>query len=210
MNKEETEELRKKIEKLYTKKQEVVVKVRNSSEYQKLDIKYCAILKIRREIDSEIYAIKKKVTEKYLTRYSMYRGVRFEDIKSSVKQGIKIGLKVKNTVDIGDNIVRVVKYLIERDKKKGGIYEKEKVKNIKYTEYSKIRNKKDVLILDKTGVIEKQIKAIENKINAERIARDKIVQERRIEAQGKINTLDDYIEDIDKEINKRLILDGLN
>ena len=68
------------------------------------------------KIEKEINTINQEISQKYTgRRWSYYRGLKFSDIKPSVKQGIKKGLGVTNITIIKDNIVRIVKQLMNKD-----------------------------------------------------------------------------------------------
>lgn len=165
--------------------------------------------KLKKEYSKKIdeyEEVRNKIYSKYLiVSYGRvrWRGIKEKYIKSSVKQGIKNGLGIKNLKFLKWKIVGIVKKLIANDmgaqeirelgieelKKKDDIFDKEKEK----------------LINDGTKTLLKKKLEINKRLEEE----EKKQYKKQYEVNIKIKNLPKYMDNIEMEINKRLMLDGL-
>lgn len=155
---------------------------------------------------------KKEIYGKYtIDSWWVYYGLKLSNIKSSVKQGIKVGLGMKNVKSIEDNILNIVRELINKELENPKIEElKQKILKVD-DEMKKLRNNKNKLI--DNGLIklrekrDKVIKEFEKKKNTK--VKDKKLEKQKKEAEEKVINLPNYLSKITQEVNKRLILDGI-
>jgi len=187
-------------------------KIRDTPKYKEIEDKISKI-KEDRQIDSiEHTTLTREVYKKYgIFGYSYYYRFRLSDIRSSIKQGIKVGLGMKTIESIKDNIVRIVKVMIAEELKNPKI-EKLKQKLLELDKkIQKLRDCKEKLIFKDTNIFLKQRKVIYDKLdNPKPNFKSKKIEKQIKEANEKIKNLPLYMPKIIKEVNRRLILDGVS
>ena len=212
MNKEKLEKEARKIEgKLKIKE----TKIKDSPEYKLLATTSKDLWKKRLELERELKDLRKPIYLKYANRVlNGWTGIFFkqDSIKSSVKQGIKTGLGLTNVsfIDKSD-LKKIVTQLIERDLEKieaqtDNLKSKIKERNIQIKKYDDKENK----LMRGLDALKKQREMINKKLNEKEYLKDKRIRDKRKEVKIKINkNLPDFMDKIVKEVNKQLILDGL-
>ena len=210
MAKQDKEKIEKEIDKLNQEIQSKENEIFDSSEYKEKQKNIDKLIKADSYDDRINHRnLTNSVYRRYMDNWHSYKGVRLQDVKPSVKQGIKTGLGMKNLKEIENHIVRITKGLIEED-----------LKNPKMEE---LRNKiLDVsLKIDKTreemrGILDRGLNKLREEkaklvreVNKERTDKEKKIKVGQREADEKINNLGDYLPKIIKDINRRLILDGI-
>jgi len=210
------EKLQKKLEQIDEKLNLKRVEIRNSKEYKLLEKTKDNLGIERRKKEQELRQLEKPIYNKYIKGYYMgWRGLEFKpkDIKSSVKQGIKKGLGIKNVLFIGEyNIKKIVMKLIEKDLEKV----KPQIDKLKIEikgfgrQFDICYNKDDELFIKGLDSLTKQRKKIVNKLNEKEILKNKRIEENRKIVDIKIEkNLSKFMNKITKEVDKRLILEGL-
>lgn len=191
------------------------IEIEKSREYKILEDSENDLLRKKNEKDSEYDKLSLEVYKKYTHRtpylnYYQFHEIKLNEIKSSVKQGIKIGLGAKNIKSIEDIIVRIVKGLIKDDFKNPQMEDLKDSISLTNKEISKLR-KEEVKLLDDGLILLKNKKAnIMKEINREKINEDKRMKKLKDEADIKMKELPKHLPKIISEINRRLILDGVN
>ena len=179
---------------------------------------YTSLYNKIRELDSisdkkyrEINELKKIATDKYIRDYkNSWRLVFTEQgIKSSVKEAIKRGLGIKYLNEMnGDDIIEVVKKLIDKDLEetnmKDILKEQEEIdKKVKEMNREKDKIEEEALrsLLEKRDEIQEKINKKTQKLDKsdKKKANNKLIKEK----------LPDLLENIQKEVRRGLLLDGI-
>ncbi len=207
------EKLNKKLEELHKKIRLKTNQITDSSKYKLLEYtqkewanKISKKRKEKKVLEALIY---KKYA--YTIRGKTYGDLSFQtkDIKSSVKQGIKKGLGITNVALINEYDLRdIVIQLIDKDLEK--IKKQINKLNCEIDEIAMQLNKcydnKEKIIIKGLGILEKQQQKIYNELNSERIIREEKKRELRIKVK---KHLPEFMDKIAEEVNRRVILEGL-
>jgi hypothetical protein len=159
----------------------------------------------RGEKERELGKIRKPIYLKYVKKYPMrsWKG----NIKSSVKQGIKVSVGAKNLREIGEwGMISLVKRLIVEDLK-GTDTEKISLEIKKINDVIDKINKKEA---EEQDILRKKREEIYYQLNKERMDKEK-EKERGIEEIKKAisNLSPEGFEKMKKEVNRRLIIEKL-
>jgi len=184
----------------------------NNPDRKKLSVIYDEI-SVKRQ---EQRKIKRTITRRYVRANHnnvWIGGARFDyveinNIKPSVKQGIKRGLGIKFISSAeGDDIVKAVKNLIKEDLEKTNYNDLENDISKKHFEKTNINNE-----LKRKGLeLREKKQKIENELNKEQIEKDnKIKKEKEAIVKMVKENLSEYMSNIRKEVEKGLMLDNLN
>ncbi len=209
------EKLKKGLEKVNSKIRLKNIEIENSNKYNLLKTTQDNLRGEKYKKEDELKRIMKPIYLKYVNFVSWWRGFSFrtKDIKSSVKQGIKKGLETTNILFINKyDFSKVVNKLIERDLKN----DKQKIDKLR-VEIEKIEKQVGEIYLEKRKLIEKglntlvkQKEKIYNKLNEKEILKNKRINRKQKKLKEQIdNHLPKYMDKIFKEVNKRLMLEGL-
>lgn len=181
-----------------------------SKEYQLIESAITELKADKRDSNLKYTEIKRNIYEKYVYgNYGYGMGIKLDDIRSSVKQGIKRGLGAKNIKSIENYIVNIVKELINRELRTP--YIKELHNNLLKSskEISELRDKGYDLVEEKIKDIKEKRRKFLEKSEREKILKDKKLDKQKREVDKKVENLSSYFPQIIKEVNKRLILDGI-
>jgi len=157
--------------------------------------------------ERELRKIKKPTYEKYFVEYPIRNGRWLKNLKSPVKQGIKVDLGVKYlNLIYEEDILSVVRLLIKEDLEKTD----EKIINL---DIKKINEKIDNFhkqIGKREEVLEKKAKEISYELNKKEIDKGREIEEKRNQTKMKINEQSpELMKKIRGEVNKRLVMDNL-
>ncbi len=213
MKKEDKAKLNVELGEIRRKKILANARIKNSPEYKQIE-------KTQEELGNKLKEQKNKeviltnpIYKKYVyNAYNLngyFRGFEPNNIKSSVKQGIKKGLGITNVTLINEYDLRdIVKQLVDRDLeeiKEQTDEVKHKIEDIT-AQLKKGYEKKDRLTVGKLNLLDKQEAKLWNKLTSEKMA----VEEKKRQLRIKIkNNLPKFMDEIAKEVDKRLILEGL-
>ncbi len=212
MTEEIKEKLEEELEQIESKIRLKETEIRNSSEYKLLIKKGDDLWEKRRENERELKNLKKPIYEKYVHNFRRL-GFNTKNIKSSVKQGIKKGLGITNVSFIDEyDLRKIVQQLIGKDLEKIRTQEDKLI--IKTNEFDKQidknDNEKQKLINNGLNALTKQRKKIDDKLNEQENLKYKRTKEKKKEVEIKIkNHLPKLMDNIVKEVNKELIVEGL-
>ncbi len=185
-------------------------KIRNSSEYQKLENEVKPLRMEKEEPVKEIDELRNKVYEKYgWYLFYGYSDTKLKDIKPCVKQGVKRALGVGSVAEIEDYLVRIVKELIEKELDTPRM--KELVKKV--NDLDKIikekYNQRNKLIIEGAKSMGDRRDEILKELNQEAKRKADELGKKKKDVKIKVDNLPKYLEKITKEVNRQLILDGI-
>ena len=210
MKREEKDRLMKEVVDINRSINEKQSEIMNTPEYEKIKEAINELQEGKRGDSIKHKELTDEVYHKYGLRLYRYYGVRLGDIKPSVKQGIKVGLGMTSVKSVEDNIVRIVKEMIAEDLKNPKI-EELRQKNLKEEEkINKLVNDKKKLIEDGTALLTKKKNKVYDELYYRKPIINKKLEKQRKEANEKAKNLPNYLPNIIKEVNKRLILDGIS
>ena len=213
MKKEDKDKLNEELKKIREKKLLANARIKNSPEYKQIEKTKTELSEKLREQRRKGITLKNPIYKKYVydayNSYDYFRGFKPNNIKYSVKQGIKKGLGITNVALINEYDLRdIVKQLVNRDLEEI----KEQIDEVKYetedidAQLKKCYNKQDKLMVKKSNPLKKQETRLWNKLTSEKRA----VEEKKRQLRIKIkNNLPKFMDEIAKEVDKRLILEGL-
>lgn len=210
MKREEKERLKNEIFDINNALSKEELEISDTPKYKEIQKSIDELREGKREDSIRYQMLEREVYMKYgLSGYGFYRGFRLGDIKSSVKQGIKVGLGMTNVKSIEDNIIKIVKEMIAKDLKEPKI-EKLNQKNLKAEgKINKLVRDKDNLIKDGTEILNKKRNKLRKELWERKPTNDKKLKKQIEEADEKVKNLPHYLPKIIKEVNRRLILDGV-
>ena len=213
MKKEIKEKLEEELEQIESKIRLKEKEIINSSECKLLIKTKDELWKKKNENQRELRNLEKPIYKKYVNKLSWGYGFDTKDIKSSVKQGIKKGLGITNVSFIDDyNLNGIVQKLINKDLEKIKTQKDKLI--IKTNEFDKQidknYNERKKLMDNGINALTKQRKKIDDKLNEQENLKYKRTKEKRKEVEIKIkNNLPKLIDNIVREVNKELIVEGL-
>ena len=205
--KEKIEEIQQEINKLDEQIKEQQPKINDSPEmegvyhalglvYEKQGLKEDELRKVVNEA-SEKYMMEKRYRRRWKNR------PEFEEIKSSVKRGIKNGLGVKFMNQIKDeDMVRIVEELIKKDLEKTNANEIEKEIEAIKKEAETLEIKRNEMRKPLDELYEKKTKLFLELRNQ----KNKKEEAKKVE----VGKLDELLPNIIREVNKSMIIDSLN
>ncbi len=210
MNKEK---LKKELDEIDEKLKLKNIQIKNSSEYKLIETTISNLWEEKDKINKKLKNLKKPIYLKYIHNLIGWGGFNFKTkaIKSSVKQGIKGGLETTSVAFINEYALRnIVKQLINKDLEKI----KTQIDNLKRKiEKNEIQLTKCLdgkkKLMDGLNPLRKQRKKIEDKLNEKDLLKEKRINEKKKDVEIKIKNLPKFMDKIIKEVNRRLILDGL-
>jgi len=210
---ENKEELEKKLYQIDEKLNLKETQIKNSPEYDLLGTTQSDLWKKRSEKERELKELEKPIHKKYVLNYSRgWRMFRIKNIKSSVKQGIKDGLKITNVSFIDEyDLIHIVEQLINKDLEKIKMQTdklRSEIKDID-TQIDKC-DENQVKLMRGLDALAEQRKKIDNELYKKEYLKNKIIEKKKKDVKIKIQKhFQDFMDKIIKEVNKRLILDGL-
>lgn len=158
---------------------------------------------------TEIETLRNQTYKKYMSIYRRYGRCRLQDIKPSIKQAIKKGLGEKNIKVIEYHLVGIIKRLVDMDLKETNIKElMEKSVDIN-KDLQKLNLNREQFVLNKLKILESKCNKIYKILQKDEIAKNKKLEKGKAEVKIKMEHIQDYMGNIIKEVNKRLILNGL-
>ena len=187
----------------------------NSPEYRLLEADKQDLGEEKNNISRELNKLRRPIYLKYVTSFYGWGNYIFrtQNVKSSVKQGIKKGLGITSVAFIYEHDLKnIVSQLIEKDLEKEKIKIdklESKLKKIK-EQFNIIYDNKDKLMTKELSKLTKQAKKIYDKLHEKENLKNQRMERKQKEVKIQIdNHLPKFMDKIIKEVNKRLILENL-
>ena len=211
MDKEKLKELTKEIDELDDKVKLKSIQIVNSPEYKQINGIQKGLSEKLSEKRKEERILKEPIYKKYASnvRKDFFGKWVFKtnNIKSSVKQGIKKGLGVTSIALINEyDLHDIVTQLINKDLKKTKANKLDlEIENID-TKIQKCRCDKEKLINGLLNPLKKKKERIFNELNSQK----RIIEEKKRKLRKEVaQNLPKFMNKITKEIDRRVILEGL-